>query len=114
MTTAASFSLIDLRRTCAPMAWIFVLLVLAVFVEHRVAESDFDDDAGVVMQNDEAVEGEEILNKLLIANDVVIPIVPEITRLDGERPVQLVATALSLLVVRGLESRAPPSLSASA
>ena len=114
MTTAASLSLIGLRRPCAPMVWLFVFLVLGVFVEHRVAESDFDDDAGVVMQNDEAVEGEEILNKLLIANDVVIPIVPEIARLDGERPVQLAATTLSLLVVRGLESRAPPALSASA
>ena len=109
MTTAASFSLIGLRRPCAPVVWLFVFLVLAVFVERRVAESDFDDDDGVVLQNDEAVEGEEILNKLLIANDVVIPIVPEITRLDGERPVQLAATALSLLVVRGLESRAPPA-----
>jgi len=114
MTTAASLSFIALRRPCAPIVWLFVFLVLAVFVERRVAESDFDDDAGVVMQNDEAVEGEEILNKLLIANDVVIPIVPEIARLDGERAVQLAATALSLLAVRGLESRAPPALSASA
>jgi hypothetical protein len=111
MATAASFSLIGLRRTCAPMVWIFVLLVLAVFVERRVAESDFDDDAGVVLQNDEAVEGEEILNKLLIANDVVIPIAPKATALEGERPVLLGVTALSLLAVRGLESRAPPALS---
>ena len=102
-------SLIGLRRSCAPMVWLFVLLVLTVFVERRVAESDFDDDDGVVLQNDEADQGEEILNKLLVANDVVIPIVPEIARLHGERPVQLVATALSLYVVRGVESRAPPS-----
>ena len=112
--TNASISLIRLRRTCAAIAWLFVFLVLTVFVEHRVADSDFDDDAGVVMQNDEAVEGEEILNKLLIANDVVIPIAPKATALEGERPVLLSATALSLLAVRGLESRAPPSASLSA
>ena len=110
MTQGCPISLIRLRRSCTPMAWAFVLLVLAVFVERRVAESDFDDDAGVVVQNDEAVEGEEILTKLLVANDVVIPIAPEATRLDGERPVLLTATALSLLAVRGLESRAPPAL----
>ena len=114
MTTAASLSLIGLRRTCAPMAWIFVCLVLAVVVERRVADSDLDDDAGVVVQNDEAVEGEEILAKLLVANDVVIPIAPVAVRLEGERPILLVATGLSLLVVRGLESRAPPFASLSA
>ena len=114
MANGAPLSLSGVRRTCAPIAWLFVLLVLTVFVEHRVAESDFDDDAGVVMQNDEAVEGEEILNKLLILNDVVIPIAPKVVALHRERPMLLVATALSLLVVRGLESRAPPALSLSA
>ena len=110
----ALISLIRLRRACTPLAWVFLFLVLAVFVEHRVADTDFDDDAGVVMQNDEAVEGEEILNKLLIVNDVVIPIVPKVVALHRERPMLLVATALSLLVVRGLESRAPPARSLSA
>ena len=114
MANGAPLSLSGVRRTCAPIAWLFVLLVLTVFVEHRVAESDFDDDAGVVMQNDEAVEGEEILMMLLATNDVAIPIAPKIARLPGERPVLLVATTLSLLAVRGLESRAPPALSVSA
>jgi hypothetical protein len=104
-----ALSLIPLRRTCVPVVWLFVFLVLTVFVERRVAESDFDDDAGVVMQNDEAVEGEEILTMLLVANDVVIPIAPQAAPLETERPVLLSATALSLLVVRGLESRAPPA-----
>ena len=55
-----------------------------------------------------------ILMMLLATNDVAIPIAPKIARLPGERPVLLVATALSLLAVRGLESRAPPALSVSA
>ena len=91
------------------MAWLFVFLVLMVFVEGRVAESDFDDDDGIVLQNDEAVEGEEILQRLIVVNDVVIPIVEVAQPLEGERPVLLEATALSLLAVRGLESRAPPA-----
>ncbi len=114
MANAAPMSLSGVRRTSAPVAWLFVLLILMIFVEHRVADSDFDDDAGVVMQNDDAVEGEEILNKLLIANDVVIPIAPKAVALHRERPMLLVATALSLRVVRGFESRAPPALSVSA
>ena len=104
----ALISLIRLRRACTPLAWVFLFLVLAVFVEHRVAETDFDDDAGVVMQNDEAVEGEEILTKLLIANDVVIPIAPKAAAFHGEGPVLRSATGRSLLIVRGLGSRAPP------
>jgi hypothetical protein len=104
------FSLMRLRRLSTPVVWTFLVLILVVFVERRVAESDFDDDNGVVVQNDEADEGEEILYKLVLANDVVIPIAPEATALEGERPVLLSATALSLLVVRGLESRAPPAL----
>jgi hypothetical protein len=106
--TAPLLSLLRMRRICAPMAWVFVLLVLMVFVEGRVAESDFDDDDGIVLQNDEAVEGEEILQKLIVANDVVIPIAYEATPLEGGRPVLLVVTTLSLLVVRGFGSRAPP------
>ena len=114
MTRASYISLVGLRRACAPMAWAFVLLVLATFVEGRVAESDFDDDIGVVLQNDEAVEGEEILQMLIAANDVVIPIAEEAKPLEGERPILLAATDVSLLVVRGLESRAPPTSSVSA
>src|SRR5438876_9648567 len=114
MTTAASFSLIGLRRPCAPMVWLFVFLVLAVFFERRGADYDLNDDAGVVVQNEEAVEGEEILMMLLATNDVAIPIAPKIARLPGERPVLLVATALSLLRVRRLESRAPPAFSITA
>jgi hypothetical protein len=102
-------SLHRLRRSRVLLAWAFVLLVLTVFVERRVAESDFDDST-LTFQNDEAVEGEEILNKLLLANDVVVPIAPAASRLDGETPVLLTPTAISLLAVRGLESRAPPSL----
>lgn len=100
--------MISVRRTCGPVAWLFVFLVLTMFVERRVAESDFDDGYERLYQNDEAVEGEEILQKLIVANDVVTPIAPEATPLEGERPVLLAATAISLLVVRGLESRAPP------
>src|ERR1051326_512030 len=110
MITRSPFSLLALRGACTPMAWVFLLLVLTVFVEGRVAESDFDDDGGIVLQNDEAVEGEEIFQKLLVANDVVIPIAPEAAPLEGERPDLLAVTTVSLLAMRGLESRAPPAL----
>ena len=107
--SAPVFSLPALRRHRVFAAWLFVLLVFMVFVEHRVADTDLDDDIGVVMQNDEAVEGEEILSKLVLANDLVVPYVPQVSALQRERPLLLGATAVSLLVVRGLESRAPPA-----
>ena len=87
----------------------FVVLVLVVLIEHRVAENDFNDDDGVVIQNDEAVEGEELLGKLLAANDSIIVILLEAAPLPGARPLIRSATPLSLRIVRGLEPRAPPS-----
>jgi hypothetical protein len=99
----------SLHRARPPIALLFMLLVLMVFVEHRMAERDWADDAGVVLQNDEAVEGEEIFNKLILANDGVVPHVPHVAPLQRERPALLAATTFSLLCVRGLESRAPPA-----
>jgi len=108
--TSRPLSLLAFRRAAAPLTWLFIVLVLVVFAERRAAEWDFNDDTGVVLQNDDAVEGEELLNKLLLANDVVIPIAPEAVGLAGEQPILLSATSLSLLAVRGLESRGPPPL----
>src|SRR4051812_3885264 len=102
-----------LRRQSAPMAWLFVLLVLTVAVQHRIAVFEDSDVREVTLNDDEDVEGQELLNKLIVANDLVIPIVPHVTRLDGERPVLLTPTALSLLALRGLSSRAPPARSIS-
>jgi hypothetical protein len=114
MTTASYFSLLAMRRLRLPVAWLFVLLVLTVFVEHRVAVFDGDDSAERLLQNDEAVEGEEILNKLILANDVAVPLVVHVAPLQRERPALLTVTTRSLLAVRGLESRAPPAVSFSA
>ena len=109
-----ALSLRSLRRSACPMAWLFVLLLLTVFAERRAAEWDFNDDTGVVVQNEEAVEGEELLTKLLLVNDVVLPVVPEAVGLQREQPTLLVVVAHSLLAVRGLESRAPPASSLAA
>ncbi len=109
MRTALPFSLLRLHALRVPLAVVFTLLVLNVFVEHRIAEIDWEDDNGVVMQNDEAVEGEEIFNKLILANDGVVPYVPDVAPLQGEHPVVCTVATHSLLVVRGLESRAPPT-----
>ena len=93
------------------MAWLFILLLLTVFAERRAAELDFNDDNGLVIQNGEADEGDEVLTKLLLVNDLILPIVPGAGTLNREHPQLLVVVAQSLLAVRGLESRAPPSFS---
>src|SRR5438105_15184951 len=107
-TTIPFFSLLLRRRFRAVSAWLFLVLVFTVTVQHRVAVFEVDESPDLVLTNDEDVEGEELLTRLIVVNDVVLPILPQVTPLEGERPPVLVATALSLLAVRGLESRAPP------
>src|SRR5438477_12484144 len=106
--TIPFFPLLSGRRFRAASAWLFLALVFTRTIQHRVAAFEVDESPDTVLTNDEAVEGEELLTRLIAANDVVLPILPQVTPLERERPPVLVATALSLLAVRGLESRAPP------
>jgi hypothetical protein len=85
MMSGGVLCLLAIRRQSAAAAYLFVFLVLTVFLHHYVAGADLDDDIGVVVQNEQAVEGDE------------------------ERAILVVATGCSLLIGRGLEPRAPPS-----
>jgi hypothetical protein len=109
MTKVGFASLVTIRRVRALGSVLFLLLAFTVCVQHLVAGSDLDDDVGVVLHNDEAVEGNEILSKLTLANDLITPYVSHVQRLEHERPLQPLGTERSLLIVRGLESRAPPA-----
>src|SRR6266851_3548825 len=105
-TTIPLFSILSGGHLRGSVAWLFLVLVVTVFVQHRVAVFEVDESPDSVLTNEEDVEGEELLTRLIVANDVVPPLLPQVTPLKGERPALPAATALSLLAVRGLESRA--------
>ena len=96
------------RSARMPVAWACVVLIFVAFAERRVADYALNGAAGVLIQNDEAVDSEELVSKLLVVNDVVIPNAPNTTAVHHERPTLLVSAACSLLVVGRCETRAPP------
>ena len=98
-----------LRRLRHTGVWTFVVLVLLVSVERRVAELHFNlRTAGPVVENEGALDADEIRTRLIVLNDEKVPTVPEVTK--------LVASVLSawharpaLLVLDASAPRGPPS-----
>ena len=58
---------------------LFLTLVLMIFAQRQVAEIDFNDDDGWVVQNADLVDGDEFLGRLLLADDVAMPEAPRQT-----------------------------------
>ena len=59
-------------------AWLFLGLLAFVLVHHHVAQLDFNDndDSGYLIENDEALDGDEILSRLILADDLLTPQAP--------------------------------------
>jgi len=97
------------RVTCWAVA-LLVLILATTALERRVAEADFNDDYGCFVQNSDSVDGEEVLSRLIVFNNVALPEAPS----DAGSVVALVAVdepdavAGPELAVPG--SRAPPSV----
>lgn len=62
--------LILLRRWRVPAVLGLALLVCAVLAQRRLAELDFEQVAEVLLENDEAIDGDEVFNKLTFVDDV--------------------------------------------
>lgn len=70
------------RRTLAVRigaVGLFLGLVLTVSAERRAAEVDFNDDFGERLENGDVVDGEELLGRLLLEDDVTMPAAPRQT-----------------------------------
>ena len=95
------------RVTCWAVA-LLVLILATTALERRVAEADFNDDFGCFLENAYSIDGDEILSRLILLNDLALPAVSS----DTGTVVALVATDKPEAVV-GSElavpgSRAPP------
>lgn len=89
-------------------AWFFLVLVIAVSVQHRVAEVDFNDDVGSLLANADVIDGDELSDRLLLTGDIAMP--------EPPRQTAEVRWSVPALVVPGIRpadlpsapSRAPP------
>ncbi len=95
-------------RWRVPIAVLFALLVCVVSAERRLAELDLDWQGDVLLENDEGVDGDEILTKLVFADDVTRPVAPSLLGLVEGEIGSLIPAAVPLLVVDRSDSRAPP------
>src|SRR5258706_13832248 len=92
-----------LRRGAGPLACFFILLLFIAVAERRVAELDFNEDIGLSLENDDQLEGDQVLTKLLVFNNVVMPFAPEARTLPDTKPPHPIAPPEPLLAVRWLE-----------
>ncbi len=59
---------------------LFFVLVLLICVERRVAELDLEPDDGVLLENDDGLDGAEILDRLVGLDDIQLPQPPDLGR----------------------------------
>lgn len=91
--------------------WLCLAVVLLICVERRVAELDLDPDldASIALENDEALDGAEILDRLIGLDEVRVPEPPSF----GRVPISSVVVA-PVLYLPGVRlatrvPRAPPA-----
>jgi len=94
-------------------AWFLVALMLIVNVERRVAELDLKTDTSLAIENDEELDGSEILDRLVGIDDIRIPGPLPAGVLTASTVLQIIP---ALLPCRGVDTRtprAPPALPSS-
>jgi len=96
------------NRWRVPIVVLFAVLVCVTLVERRLAELDLGWNGDVLLENDEGVDGDEILTKLTFVDDATRPVAPSLLGLVEGEIVSLLPGAVSLLVVDRTDSRAPP------
>ena len=96
-------------------ALFFLSLLLTMSLQSRLAEIDFNDDGapGFTFENGDTMDGEEVLTRLLLVDDLVMPHAPVPgTILLWLPPVKGLAQVFPA-PLRRLASRAPPALPSS-
>ncbi len=98
------------RRTRVCLALVLCGLVLLASAERRLAYLDFNAMAGTLqIENNEKVDADEIINRLVFVDDATEPRAPEADDASWAAFVPIDPCALRLITVKVSESRAPPS-----
>jgi hypothetical protein len=69
-------SLLRTARVRMVAVWFFVGLLATVSLQSRLAETDLNDDFGCLLENNDNVDGDEILSRLILVDDLLTPQVP--------------------------------------
>lgn len=96
------------RRQQMPFAILFIVLVLLMFTQRRLAELDFDSTGVVRIENNEKPDGDEIFNRLVFVDDTAAPQAPGVGEACHAGLATLDACSLALVAVLLSEPRAPP------
>ena len=91
-------------------AWFFILLVLLVSTERRVAELDLEPDDELLLENDDGVAGGEILDRLIVNDDTRLPRSPDFGRVAIAGVVLPPAVSVPDVRLVAKFSRGPPAL----
>lgn len=91
--------------------WLCLAVVLLICVERRVAELDLDPDpdASIALENDETLDGVEILDRLIGLDTVRVPEPPTLGRAPVSSVVVTPVLYLPDLRLPTRVPRAPPS-----
>ena len=97
-----------LRRRRVHLAVLLGVLVLLASAERRLAYLDFDSATGVLLENSEKPDGDEIINRLVFVDDTAETVVPAIGEACHAAYLPDHSNVRALIVVRLSDSRAPP------
>src|SRR5437667_12679430 len=96
------------RRQQMPFAILFIVLVLLMFTQRRLAELDFNSPGVVRIENNEKPDGDEIFNRLIFVDDTAEPRALAVRDTCHAAPILLEACPRALTTVRLSEPRPPP------
>ena len=96
------------RRNRVPLVVLLCGLTLLSSAERRLAYLDFDTAGDTRIENNDKVDGDEIINRLIFVDDATEPIAPTAGDACHAAVIPTESCTLSFIVVRLSESRAPP------
>ena len=85
----------------------FILLLSLASVERRLSEWDLGWQPDCLWENDEAVDGEEVLSRLIFVDDTALPRPPALA-VGPVVAALLVTTRVDRLLFQRYDPRAPP------
>ena len=99
-----------LRRQRSTGTWVFVLLVLLVLGERRLAEVHLNlQKAETSVERDDVLGGDEIRIRLIILNDEAPPTLPDVTIARSVRIVHLIVSLPASVALGSPAPRGPPA-----
>jgi hypothetical protein len=114
MSPSLSWALLaTLRRYARAGTWLFVLLLLLVAVERRLAEAHFNlRSSAVGLESQDVLDGDEIRVRLVVLNDDHPPVLPAVSTTPAIDVVPVVSPRPDCIALGRPAPRGPPPVGA--